>query len=746
MKTYHGVKTMHIKVTLISDLCAASGFGLAGAVDTDINFDENTGLPYVPSKRIKGCLREAGLDILSICPEYEESFYSLFGKKGQSESGILKIYDGKLDYNSGNHNRDDVLDALTAVRTNIRMEEAEGDGLIRKTQDDMLRVVRVLIKGETLYFKVDCLEHVDFLAKCCLMLRNIGSNRTRGLGEVECKLLVDEEYPIKGIEWDEPQFITYPFSGDYKIAYYQISLDEPVISSPITGSGGGGACESYLPGSMLLGCFAGLWIKSRIDISHEQNEDYAQNERNEHNEHNNPEFRRLFLEGGVKFDNAYPCSLLKKMLYPAPDCYKTDKTRDIAHDISVSDNFNAGSKIGGYVILSDSQAAPTPRTINVRREVAQHHARPYDRATGHAKEGGNAKDGALYSYMAISAGQTFIGSIIGSEDDLNLLNEMSETKMRLGRSRSAQYGEVTFNWISINYPKNWALDSSVDGTPGGTLVETPDGVSDKANDGMPDGALDDALVVPPDGTVRVHVRSPLILYDKKGTIKPDIALLGERLGLEIVRTFATATLTSGYNSKWRLPLQQMGAIQAGSVIIMKNASENKIPLAAEQHIGLRTGEGCGHISIEAMLVSGKLNKPVSENEYKPFEIMAAGEASGKHNINLSKRINLTKEKRKYEELATRDSQSKVKSAPTNAQLSRLLNAINRRNDPVNSLDRLRDELRDGEDSIWKIEDKRKKMQAFTLINEPPSENWDLYKAWLTTLIYKVKLERRKGNV
>ncbi|MDR2940153.1 MAG: hypothetical protein LBV08_07530, partial [Clostridiales bacterium] len=54
-----------IRVELISDLCPASGNGFAGVVDTDVCFD-GLGLPYIPGKRLKGCLRECGLDILSV--------------------------------------------------------------------------------------------------------------------------------------------------------------------------------------------------------------------------------------------------------------------------------------------------------------------------------------------------------------------------------------------------------------------------------------------------------------------------------------------------------------------------------------------------------------------------------------------------------------------------------------------------------------------------------------------------------
>ena len=47
-----------LKITLKSDLCVGSGYSFAGIIDSDICYDD-CGFPYIPAKRIKGCLREA---------------------------------------------------------------------------------------------------------------------------------------------------------------------------------------------------------------------------------------------------------------------------------------------------------------------------------------------------------------------------------------------------------------------------------------------------------------------------------------------------------------------------------------------------------------------------------------------------------------------------------------------------------------------------------------------------------------
>ncbi|WP_283657831.1 hypothetical protein [Paenibacillus sp. RC343] len=51
-----------LEITLHSELCAATGDSIAGMVDTDIATE--AGLPIIPSKRIKGCLRAVGQNLL----------------------------------------------------------------------------------------------------------------------------------------------------------------------------------------------------------------------------------------------------------------------------------------------------------------------------------------------------------------------------------------------------------------------------------------------------------------------------------------------------------------------------------------------------------------------------------------------------------------------------------------------------------------------------------------------------------
>ena len=46
---------MKIRIELLSDLCTYSGETYNSLVDMDVIYDEY-GIPYIPAKRIKGCM------------------------------------------------------------------------------------------------------------------------------------------------------------------------------------------------------------------------------------------------------------------------------------------------------------------------------------------------------------------------------------------------------------------------------------------------------------------------------------------------------------------------------------------------------------------------------------------------------------------------------------------------------------------------------------------------------------------
>ena len=50
-----------IKITLLSDLCVSDGGVYNSMIDVDVCYDA-WGFPYIPAKRLKGCLRECACE------------------------------------------------------------------------------------------------------------------------------------------------------------------------------------------------------------------------------------------------------------------------------------------------------------------------------------------------------------------------------------------------------------------------------------------------------------------------------------------------------------------------------------------------------------------------------------------------------------------------------------------------------------------------------------------------------------
>ncbi|MCL2571361.1 MAG: hypothetical protein FWE11_03080 [Defluviitaleaceae bacterium] len=691
---------MHIILNLKSDLCAASGHGHAATINTDIVYDQATGLPYVPAKRLKGCLREVGLEIVSArqSEEIATTFYELFGEVGKSDSGMLNISDGQLGYTTGKVPKHSALDALTTLRYSTRMEAPndELDAIIRKAKDKSLRAARVLNKGETLTFNVESLSgtHLKFLKECCGLLKSMGSNRTRGWGEVECKL---DEKPCTAASDEEkcaPEKYIIPFCNDKSLfqASYKITLEDPVISSLLSGGNG---CEGHIPGSMLMGCFAGLWIKENPakDKAHE-----------------NETFRRIFLEGGVKFGFAYPGNYIP--FYPTPTSIKTNKKGDAFFDdanIGYKTDDNLSGKLGGYININEHSEVNIAKP---RFEVVMHHARPHDKAKGSPQENEQADSGAFYSYMALASRQVFFGNIVGTKSDLELLFALMPKKsiIRLGRSRTAQYGNASFEW---------------------------------KNDFSRARLSAENITVKKGKDICITARSPMIICDEVGTIAPSADILARKICKNFIvqRSFISEASVAGYNAKWLLPRPQTPAINGGSVIILHNNGDD-VTLNKEQFLGLRTGEGFGHVFIEKPLEDGRLRDGTEVSIESTLEEAASARLQGM--------VDSIEAKREWEQAAIKLAKTLTSDdtkLPSSAQLGRLINVIRK----VDSKSALDDKI----NKDWKDDEKLKLItnlcnNVFALKYDDEKlcdSAWQIYHDCLKTVIRQIRQikQERRGS-
>lgn len=227
------MNTFYLKMTLRSDTLFGSGEGFGAIIDNDIVFDE-VGIPYIPAKRIKGCLRDAADETFRMFREAKltfppqanggtindterEAYYAnllanVFGRGGGTTGGayfanlMIDEYDCNkawLSYLSKQHKhilaKDAIMDAFTTIRQQTAIDEETG-----VAKDQSLRTVRVARKGMVFYGEIrvsfDEPYIQEILALACLNLRHIGTSRNRGFGEVECCLLDEHRESVSVLD------------------------------------------------------------------------------------------------------------------------------------------------------------------------------------------------------------------------------------------------------------------------------------------------------------------------------------------------------------------------------------------------------------------------------------------------------------------------------------------------------------------------------------------------------------------
>ena len=195
---------MKIQIKLLSDLCTCSGETYNSIVDTDVTYDEN-GIPYIPAKRIRGCIREAGLEMLEFGLISQQEYEEVFGKEGNRNSAFSLSNAYISDYEEVTEalqktpftelkSQQNVLDQYTATRTQTAVDLRTG-----VADKNSLRTIRVVRKGLT--FEADCnwkskvskgdsekAFRPEILGQAVSLVKHMGMSRTRGLGLVRMKL------------------------------------------------------------------------------------------------------------------------------------------------------------------------------------------------------------------------------------------------------------------------------------------------------------------------------------------------------------------------------------------------------------------------------------------------------------------------------------------------------------------------------------------------------------------------------
>jgi hypothetical protein len=205
--------TLHIK--LASDATFGRGDGVAGLIDEEVEYDSETGLPFLRGRMLKGLLVEECTNILfalsqsnpAVVTRLENAAKFLFGQPGStldddasmqvgaailpqelSEAVSISIKRSILDPNELQMAPADVLESLTAIRRQTAVNEATG-----APDEGSLRSMRVVLRNTTFSSQLDFVnnpqgDELALLTACVLSLRRGGTGRNRGRGHLQAWL------------------------------------------------------------------------------------------------------------------------------------------------------------------------------------------------------------------------------------------------------------------------------------------------------------------------------------------------------------------------------------------------------------------------------------------------------------------------------------------------------------------------------------------------------------------------------
>lgn len=418
---------LYLKIRLRSDLCAGSGESFGNVIDSDICMDDS-GLPYISARRIKGCLRKAAADLQQYSgdtADYTEQITHLFGE-AYTDEGCLSIQNACLEGASElkhwlRHAVPDVLkpealpgniiDLFTCVRGQTKMKDGVKDA-------GSLRFTRVMNQYSPLQPGKECeflapislnssrQKDRDFLERCCKAFRHMGSNRNRGLGNVVVTL---EEHKLsqedETIKTDLSLLDTMKESVQVCITY-QLNLDAPIALQ------GCGEQLTAIPAASVIGCLAGQYLQQGSA------EDAA--------------FRALFLDGTVTWSALTPV-IEEKISVPTPIMLAYKKRSHVyVNRITFADEEPEQQEREKIKLLTGTYSVQNPDGYSVA-SVNSHSVYHHQHRNGQS-------NGMLYMQESLDAGMVYGGTVLVpacmAERVCNLL---TTAEYRFGRSRSAQY-------------------------------------------------------------------------------------------------------------------------------------------------------------------------------------------------------------------------------------------------------------------------------------------------------------------
>lgn len=529
-----------IRIKLKSDLCVHSGESYNTTVDVDVCYEEH-GIPYIPAKRLKGCIREAALELVDFGAYDKKTYNEVFGTEGINSSKFT------ID-NAYIKNHDDICDEIETctekklvhpqkvlgLYTYIRNQTSLENGVAK---DTTLRSIRVVKKGLEFFSEITVKdgiseEGLELLEKAVLSVKHIGVSRTRGLGMIEMKM---QDPDSKTQSEDEKSIYKFEIGEKNKI-YYTIKLRSAVLCK--SDEGNQNRTKNYFEGGKILGLLAGALGQEK--------------------------YKELMI-GDVIVSNAYiangvnRCTPTSKALFKKKD-QQFDCNGEM-HIINRLREYEGSEQITpiGYVYMDHDKYVK-----GVTTEINYHHKRPEDKSLGRAN---GLDESSFYQLESICAGQVFKGYIISNKKETEMILEAFNKmhSVRIGYGRSAEYGKVNVTVDKVEI-----------------LAQTQKELCKE---------------------FAVKLNSPAILYDEKAMATASSELFKNALE-EILETkldcnakFLANTIIGGFNVTWNRKKPVINALDSGTTCVYKAESPVDISVLNNIHIGERVNEGFGEIEL-----------------------------------------------------------------------------------------------------------------------------------------------------
>ncbi len=401
-----------------------------------------------------------------------------------------------------------------------------------------------------------------------------------------------------------------------KALTFKLHLLEPLLATRLGGGDPNSAVGfDFIPGSMIRGMVIGRYAPTHTADAAD------------------PSFRRLFLNGGVRFLNAYPRTDTDQRALPTPLSWLMEKdTETPIYDFAVKPE----------PMGKQWQQAPGPFCLLWQGEDNGCEAELYTPAKHigiHTAREDRQKvtkgESTVFRYEALAPDQTFCGVILADQDaDLEELKQyLPEGEIvTLGGSHLAGYGQARL--VQVELLEDWQEYTPV-GDDADWIIVT---------------LLSDALIRDPRTGAYVPTLEPVV-------------------GCAHEQAFIRVRTVGGFNRKWNLPLPQTQAIQAGSVFVYPaNAGlQERLRALEESGIGERRAEGFGRIAINwhraAEITLRERLKPSS-----PLPFTLQDDTSTRLARQMAERMLRQQLDRS---LIAAVSKLHIQNSPSNAQLSRL---------------------------------------------------------------------------